>query len=262
MQLSPNEAELALRDELRAFLARHQPAPEDVPHDFDERVTFLRAWQKRLHEAGLVGLSWPREHGGRGATLTQQIVANQELARAGAPTIIGSVGLDVVGPSLIDHGTRRAEGALPRRHPLGRRHLVPGLLRGRRRLGPRVAEGEGRRPRRPLRPQRPQGVDLVRPARAVVRGARPHRPRRARPPRHLLPARRHEVAGHRGAAARAGHRRPRVRRGLLRRRRRAERPAARPAARRVEDRDAHARARARVVRRRRARSSCACCSTG
>jgi alkylation response protein AidB-like acyl-CoA dehydrogenase len=105
VRLTLTDAELALRDEIRAFLGVHQPAAEDIPEDFDERVTFLRAWQRSLHEAGLIGLSWPREYGGRGATLSEQIVANQVLAEAGAPTIIGSVGLDVVGPSLVDHGT-------------------------------------------------------------------------------------------------------------------------------------------------------------
>jgi alkylation response protein AidB-like acyl-CoA dehydrogenase len=105
VQLTLTDAEQALRDEIKAFLAAHQPAAEDVPDDFDERVAFLRAWQRSLHEAGLVGLSWPREYGGRGATLSEQIVANQVLAQASAPTIIGSVGLDVVGPSLVDHGT-------------------------------------------------------------------------------------------------------------------------------------------------------------
>jgi alkylation response protein AidB-like acyl-CoA dehydrogenase len=105
MQLAPNPAEISLHDEVRAFLAEHQPDNGDVPVDFDDRVAFLRQWQRTLHEAGLIGLSWPAEHGGRGATLSEQIVANQALAEAGAPTIIGSVGLDVVGPSIIDHGT-------------------------------------------------------------------------------------------------------------------------------------------------------------
>jgi alkylation response protein AidB-like acyl-CoA dehydrogenase len=105
VKLTLTDAELSLRDEIKAFLAAHQPAAEDVPEAFDERVTFLRAWQRSLHDSGLVGLSWPREYGGRGATLSEQIVANQVLSEAGAPTIIGSVGLDVVGPSLVDHGT-------------------------------------------------------------------------------------------------------------------------------------------------------------
>jgi alkylation response protein AidB-like acyl-CoA dehydrogenase len=105
VQLAPNDAEIALRDEIQAFLNAHQPPAEAIPVDFDERVAFLRAWQRSMHEAGLIGLSWPADYGGRGATLTEQIVANQVLAEAGAPTIINSVALDVVGPSLIDHGT-------------------------------------------------------------------------------------------------------------------------------------------------------------
>jgi alkylation response protein AidB-like acyl-CoA dehydrogenase len=105
LPLAPNEAELKLRDEIRAFLTEHQPDDSEIPADFDARVAFLRGWQRTLHTAGLIGLSWPAEHGGRGATLTEQIIANQVFAQAGAPAIIGSVGLDVVGPSLIDHGT-------------------------------------------------------------------------------------------------------------------------------------------------------------
>jgi alkylation response protein AidB-like acyl-CoA dehydrogenase len=105
MHLSLTERERELQEEVRSFLERALPELDPLPSDFDERVTYLRAWQHRLHEEGLVGLSWPREHGGRGATLTEQIVANQEMARAGAPPLIGNVGLDVVGPSLVEHGS-------------------------------------------------------------------------------------------------------------------------------------------------------------
>jgi alkylation response protein AidB-like acyl-CoA dehydrogenase len=105
MRLSLNDAELRIRDELRAFLAEHLPAPEEIPADFDERVGFLREWQRTLYEAGLVNLTWPAEYGGRGATLMEQIVANQELARAGAPPLIGEVGLEVVGPTIVAQGT-------------------------------------------------------------------------------------------------------------------------------------------------------------
>jgi alkylation response protein AidB-like acyl-CoA dehydrogenase len=105
LQLSPTQSERDLAEEIRTFLAEHQPAPEDVPGDYDARIEFLRRWQRTLYEAGLVGLSWPAEHGGRGATLTEQIIANGVLAEAGAPTIIGSIGLDVVGPSIVEHGT-------------------------------------------------------------------------------------------------------------------------------------------------------------
>ena len=51
MQLSLNDAELRVRDEMRAFLAEHLPSPDEIPADFDERVKFLRAWQRKLYEA-------------------------------------------------------------------------------------------------------------------------------------------------------------------------------------------------------------------
>jgi alkylation response protein AidB-like acyl-CoA dehydrogenase len=100
-----NEDERAIQREVRVFLASTLPELDPEPAEFGERIQYLRNWQRRLHEAGLVGLSWPAEYGGRGATLTEQLVANQEMARAGAPPLIGNVGLDVVGPSLVDHGT-------------------------------------------------------------------------------------------------------------------------------------------------------------
>ena len=115
MRLSLNEAELRIRDEMRAFLAEHLPAPEDIPADFDARVAFLREWQRKLYEARLVNLTWPAEYGGRGATLMEQIAANQELARAGAPPLIGEVGLEVVGPTLVAEGTPEQKAAYVKR---------------------------------------------------------------------------------------------------------------------------------------------------
>ena len=105
MRLSLTDAERAVRDEVRDFLDRFAPGPDEIPTGFEERVEYLRAWQRRMHEAGLVALSWPREYGGRGATLMEQIVVDQEMARAGAPELVGAVGLSVIGPSLIEHGT-------------------------------------------------------------------------------------------------------------------------------------------------------------
>lgn len=115
MRVSLNEAELRIRDEIRAFLAENLPAPDEIPADFDERVAFLREWQRKLYEAGLVKLTWPAEYGGRGATLMEQVVVNQELARAGAPPLIGEVGLEVVGPTIVAQGTPEQKGRYLRR---------------------------------------------------------------------------------------------------------------------------------------------------
>lgn len=115
MRLSLTPSEMAIREEMAAFLCEHMPAPADVPTEFDARIAFLREWQSRLHAAGLVNLAWPREVGGRGATLMEQLVANAELARAGAPELIGVVGLEVVGPTIVEHGTPAQKQAfLPR----------------------------------------------------------------------------------------------------------------------------------------------------
>ncbi len=111
MRLSLSESERAIRDEMRAFLAEHMPAHDDLPVDFDERIAYLRAWQQKLHAARLVNISWPEEYGGRGATLLEQIVANQEMARAGAPELVAVVGLEVVGPSIVQHGTPAQKAA-------------------------------------------------------------------------------------------------------------------------------------------------------
>jgi alkylation response protein AidB-like acyl-CoA dehydrogenase len=111
MRLSLNDAELRIRDEMRAFLSEHLPSPGELPDDFEERVGFLRAWQRKLYEARLVNLTWPAEYGGRGATLMEQIVADQELARAGAPPLIGEVGLEVVGPTIVAQGTPEQKAA-------------------------------------------------------------------------------------------------------------------------------------------------------
>lgn len=111
MKLALDKDELALRDEVRAYLEANVPAPGEVPTEYDAKVEFLRGWQRQLHDAGLVGLSWPQAYGGRGASLPEQIVVNQEMARAGAPILVGNVGLDVVGPSLVDHGTEAQKEA-------------------------------------------------------------------------------------------------------------------------------------------------------
>jgi alkylation response protein AidB-like acyl-CoA dehydrogenase len=105
MRLTRSDDERRIAEEVRDFLATNMPNPMAEPADFDERIAWLRDWQRKLHGAGLVNVAWPREHGGRGATLGEQMVVEEELARAGAPELIGVVGLGVVGPSIVAHGT-------------------------------------------------------------------------------------------------------------------------------------------------------------
>ena len=79
-----------------------------MPHDdasLADEFAFLRDWQRRLYDAGYVGLLWPREYGGRGAPPTQQAILNEELARVRAPQLLNRVGINNTGPTLIAHGT-------------------------------------------------------------------------------------------------------------------------------------------------------------
>lgn len=118
---SPDDARFRAR--LRAWLADNRPArAERVPHDdvsLADEFAFLRAWQRRLHDAGYIGLLWPREYGGHGAPPTQQAILNEELARVRAPQLLNRVGVNNAGPTLIAHGTEDMK-----------RRLLPPMLSG------------------------------------------------------------------------------------------------------------------------------------
>jgi alkylation response protein AidB-like acyl-CoA dehydrogenase len=104
MDLTLSDSEAAFRDEVRAWLDQNSPGP--APQGDDEaEFTFRRAWQKKMHEAGWAGLSWPEDYGGKGATLIEQSIFNEELARSGAPLPANVLGLVMGGPVVIAHGS-------------------------------------------------------------------------------------------------------------------------------------------------------------
>jgi alkylation response protein AidB-like acyl-CoA dehydrogenase len=92
------------RAELRAWLCDHPPPAVTVATSRRE-AEILRTWQKTLHAANWVGIHWPVEHGGRGASASQVAIYNEELARANAPGVLGRAGITLVGPTLMAHGT-------------------------------------------------------------------------------------------------------------------------------------------------------------
>lgn len=102
--------ERAFREEVRAWLQSHLP-PDLTSGAFAfsradrEHVERLRAWQRTLWEGGWVGLNWPRKYGGRGASIVEQIIFYEELARAQAPPPINRGALSMLGPTLMAHGT-------------------------------------------------------------------------------------------------------------------------------------------------------------
>jgi len=103
MDLTLSPAELTFRDEIRAWLRDHHPGTG--PSGVEPQFEFRRAWQGTLHDAGYAGISWPREYGGRGATLMEQTIFNEEMVRARAPSPANVLGLLMGGPVVITQGT-------------------------------------------------------------------------------------------------------------------------------------------------------------
>ena len=109
----------AFAREFRAWLEKHLPPALCLDDAADDRVasnreTFeaRRAWQRTMNAAGWVGITWPKEYGGRGAGLIERVVWEEEYLAARAPVLPGSMGLNLVGPTLIHWGTE----AQKRRH--------------------------------------------------------------------------------------------------------------------------------------------------
>ena len=103
MDLTLSADELAFRDEIRAWLRDHHPGPE--PDGTEAGFEHRLAWQRTLHDAGYAGIAWPKEYGGRGATLMEQTIFNEELVRARAPAPANVLGLIMGGPVVITLGT-------------------------------------------------------------------------------------------------------------------------------------------------------------
>ncbi len=98
----------------------------------DEAFEERRAWNQHLAKAGLTCLGWPVEHGGRGLSVAHRVAFYEEYARADAPDKVNHFGEELLGPTLIAYGTRRAAAAIPAEDPRRDRAVVPGLLGTRR----------------------------------------------------------------------------------------------------------------------------------
>ena len=103
MDLTLNESEAAFRDDVRSWLADNHPGDSPEGDDAAE-FRFRRAWQKTMHEAGWAGISWPEEFGGKGATLIEQAIFNEEMGRQRVPAPANILGLVMGGPVVIAHG--------------------------------------------------------------------------------------------------------------------------------------------------------------
>jgi alkylation response protein AidB-like acyl-CoA dehydrogenase len=110
MDLGLSSEHLRFRDEFRAWLAANLARPwreevRDPGASVDRLIELRRAFQRKLNEAGYLGLDWPTEWGGRGATAVEKSIFEAEMARADAPPIVNFLGIGLCGPALIHHGS-------------------------------------------------------------------------------------------------------------------------------------------------------------
>jgi len=100
------------RADVRAWLADNKPADPGflLPETFmevgtDQQFEFLRDWQRTVYEAGYLGMAWPSEYGGGGQPQVYQDIVNQEMAKARAPFVPNTIGLNWAGPLILDMGS-------------------------------------------------------------------------------------------------------------------------------------------------------------
>jgi alkylation response protein AidB-like acyl-CoA dehydrogenase len=109
MDLTHTPEEEAFRRRVREWLKRNVPhrQRDERPMEYGspERIGQAKAWQRKVHEAGYLALGWPREYGGQGMDLMHQTIVNEEMVRGRAPALIGLMGIQMVGPTLIQFGT-------------------------------------------------------------------------------------------------------------------------------------------------------------
>ena len=122
LQFTPEQREF--RAEVRAWLAKNLSRPwseeiRDPAHDADSLVEVRRAWQRKLNDAGYLGMGWAPEWGGRGATVVEEAILQEELYAADAPRIPNFLGISLLGPALIHHGSEEQ-----------RKRFIPKMLSG------------------------------------------------------------------------------------------------------------------------------------
>jgi alkylation response protein AidB-like acyl-CoA dehydrogenase len=117
--LTPEQT--AFRDRVRSWLKQNLPeewvrrlrAGSDVPRP--EAYDLLRQWQRKMYEAGLVGLTWPREYGGQGLTFMEEMILHEEMALTKAPLVLNVLAIGMAGPTIIAYGTEEQKRRYPAR---------------------------------------------------------------------------------------------------------------------------------------------------
>jgi alkylation response protein AidB-like acyl-CoA dehydrogenase len=110
VDLDDTQEQAAYRAQVRSWLDEHKSeapvldGPEAL-QDESEIIAARRAWQGKLAEGGLAGVTWPKEFGGQGLGPIEQVICNQEIAKAKVPGILDAIGVGMLGPTIIAHGT-------------------------------------------------------------------------------------------------------------------------------------------------------------
>jgi len=119
LDLNDSPEQAAYRAEARAWLEanQEQAPPRSGSYEDMAYIDSRRAWQRRLAEAGLAAVTWPVDFGGRGLGPIEQVTVNQEISRAQVPGILDVIGIGMLGPCLIAHGSEEQKS----------RHLGPML---------------------------------------------------------------------------------------------------------------------------------------
>jgi alkylation response protein AidB-like acyl-CoA dehydrogenase len=105
---TPEEAEF--RERVRGWLGANLPTDWGTPRwrepeTLQATVAFYKDWSRKLYDAGLVGVTWPKRYGGREDPLPHQAIVLEELSRSEAPEHIGIIGIGMAGPTILAHGT-------------------------------------------------------------------------------------------------------------------------------------------------------------
>ncbi len=109
----------SFRDEVRDWLGKNLPKEglanlrrsSDVPEA--EAYGVLRDWQRRMYDAGFVGLTWPKEYGGRGLSFMEEMILHEELATHHAPPVLNILAIGMAGPTVIAYGTEEQKKRYP-----------------------------------------------------------------------------------------------------------------------------------------------------
>jgi alkylation response protein AidB-like acyl-CoA dehydrogenase len=107
VDLSDSPEQAAYREKVREWVDAHaaEAPPASGSSEDEAYITARRRWQGRLAEAGLAGVTWPTEYGGQGLGPIEHVIVGQELARASVPGILDTIGVGMLGPTIIGHGT-------------------------------------------------------------------------------------------------------------------------------------------------------------